>query len=114
MRKITLLVTCLVATLGMVLSTASPASAHPQRAYAGIYGFGEAYGDNHTWLAACDTRADGIGVYAQGKLANGQILTVNDSNGSAPDCGRASNGVRIVEVRGVARNGVDSGWVRVE
>jgi hypothetical protein len=77
-------------------------------------GFAEVYND-HTWLAACDSRGDGIGVFARGWLDTGSYMDVNDSNGSAPDCGRASApaGSHFTFIEAVARNGASSGRVAV-
>ncbi|WP_412740351.1 hypothetical protein [Krasilnikovia sp. MM14-A1259] len=102
---------------GAVLLGASPASAHDVRApivSGGVQlGFAEVY-NNHTWLAACDTRADGVGVYARGWLNTGEYMDVNDSDGSSGDCGRASapSGKYFTLIQGIARNGAVSGRVQ--
>lgn len=101
---------------GAVLFGASPASAHVRRAYVNRggnqLGFAEVY-NNHTWLAACDTRADGVGVYARGWLNTGGSMDVNDDNGSASGCGRASapTGTYFTYIEAIARNGASSGRV---
>jgi hypothetical protein len=102
--------------LAATLLTAGPASAHVVRAYVntdGVQrGFAEAY-NNHTWLAACDTRADGIGVFARGWLNTGGYMDVPDSNGQAHDCGRASapSGSRFTFIEAFSRDGGRSGRV---
>jgi hypothetical protein len=106
------------AIAGTVLLGASPASAHTYRAWVSQQdgtqlGFAEVYGSNHEWLAACDTRADGIGVYAAGILIpGGAHMHVNDDNGSASGCGRAKapTGYSFYRIMAVSRDGNDSGW----
>lgn len=70
--------------------------------------------ENHTWLAACDTRADNIGVYARGWLNTGGSMDVNDDNGSASGCGRAKapSGTHFTYIEAIARNGASSGRVQ--
>lgn len=105
-----------VGIAGMVLFSASPASAHTVRANVNSggnqLGFAEVY-NSHTWLAACDTRSDGVGVYARGWLSDGGYLDVNDDNGSSSGCGRTSapSGQRFTYIEAIARNGARSGRV---
>jgi hypothetical protein len=112
-----ILATVSACVAGAVLFGQSPAYAHVQRAYVNDnqrhqLGFAEVY-NNHTWLAACDTRGDGVGVYARGWLNTGNYMDVNDSNGSGADCGRASapTGTHFTFIQAIARNGFASGRV---
>ena len=100
-----------------LIVSAVPASAHVIRAWVVTpggtsRGFAEVY-DNHLSLAGCDTRADGVGVYARAQLRNGQIIDVPDSNGSASGCGRATvpSTNPIVRIKAIYRGGAESGWV---
>lgn len=43
--------------------------------------------DNHETVDACDTRADGFGLYTRYRLLNGTEGKVGDANGSASGCG---------------------------
>ena len=71
----------------LVLITASPAQAHPTSA---SLPFGIGHGGvhtGHTWVYACDDRADGRGVRVHYWLRSGGVDTVGDPNGSASPCG---------------------------
>jgi hypothetical protein len=64
-------------------------------------------------MAACDTRADNVGVFGRFELTNGQLVDIPDSNGSASGCGRGNipSGATIRRYMAIARNGFTSGWV---
>lgn len=101
---------------GALVVGTTPASAHLFRAYVvtggTIRGFVEARAD-HLSFAACDTNADGIGVYGRFQLRNGTIIDISDSNGSANGCGvgNTSSSNPLVRMEAVSRNGGSSGWV---
>ena len=102
-----------LAGVGLAITLAVPAQAHDM-SFTGPYGCGLAlwtecgYGaftGQHTWVAACDTRADGRGYSVEYQLANGATGTVGDGNGSKSGCGGqyvTTQANRVVRVRGIA------------
>jgi hypothetical protein len=75
-------------------------------------GFAELSSDRRG-MAACDTRADNIGVYGRFELTNKTIIDVADDNGSASGCGRVNvpSGETVKRFKAIARDGHQSGWV---
>jgi hypothetical protein len=81
---------CGLLTVGLAL----PAEAHDKRVtliYCGAddlfeCGYGQVR-DSHQIVDACDTRADGDGVYVKYRLLGGGSGKVGDGNGSAAGCG---------------------------
>ncbi len=105
-----------VIVAGALVLSAAPASAHLTQAPVlndanQRMGFAEV-GADHRTLAACDTRADGIGVYGRFELTNGQTIDIAGSKGSASDCGRGSipSGATVRRYIAIARDGHTSGW----
>jgi hypothetical protein len=81
---------CGLLTFGLAL----PAEAHDRRVtliYCGpdqlfACGYGQVR-DSHQIIDACDTRADGDGLYVKYRLLGGGSGKVGDGNGSAAGCG---------------------------
>jgi hypothetical protein len=102
---------------GILVVSVSPASAETTRAWVVTHnttrGFAVA-SDDHLSVAACDTRADNIGVFGRFQLANGTTLDVPDTNGSGGDCGRLSGlNSPVVKYKAISRDGGDSGWLTI-
>jgi hypothetical protein len=100
-------------TAGTVAVGVVPASAHTRHAYVATAGVVRGYAEvrsNHLSGAACDTRADNIGVYGRFKLRNGSIVDVQDFNGSSSGCGASNFSSPVVEFQAISRDGGASAW----
>lgn len=83
MRKLLMAVAVLIGALAI---SASPAMAHPTSSTLVGRGHGGVH-TGHTYVYACDDRADGWGVRVYYWLRSGGTGAVGDANGSAAGCG---------------------------
>lgn len=92
-------ISLLAAVVAGIVLIATPASAHTitKEIYSGIpsyrRGFVEVSGTQHSAIAACDTRADGVGFraefyYRYPGVVDDRYGTISDANGSSTGCGR--------------------------
>lgn len=97
---------------GTLIVTGLPAAAAVTRAvvYSGSTQLGYAETNGKRNGAACDTRADGVGVYGRFELKNGTTVDVSDSNGSSSGCGTATFTSDVKRFKAIARDGNSSGW----